>query len=179
VLNRETGQPIWPFVEKKVAKGDVPGEWYSPTQPIPTKPPPYDVQSVDPSKCIWDAAALPASAADLYAAEVKERRQHDRVPCRLGAELYLQGSNSPVRVLLTNISVGGCFVAMPTLPPENGCLKMVVWANQVKLTFQGIVASRRPGFGISIKFTEITSETQEQLQHLVRSQLVAYSATHS
>src|SRR5882724_2240732 len=50
------------------------------------------VQSVDPSKCIWDAAALPASAADLYAAEVKERRQHDRVPCRLGAELYLQGS---------------------------------------------------------------------------------------
>jgi len=31
VLNRETGEPIWPIVEKKVAKGDVPGEWYSPT----------------------------------------------------------------------------------------------------------------------------------------------------
>jgi hypothetical protein len=137
------------------------------------------VQSVDPSKCLWDAATLPASVADLYAAEVKDRRQHDRVPCRLGAELYLQGSTSPVRVLLTNISVGGCFVAMPTLPPENGSLKMVVWANQVKLTFQGIVASRRPGFGISIKFTEITSEAQEQLQHLVRSHLVACSATHS
>jgi quinoprotein glucose dehydrogenase len=44
VLNRETGEPIWPIVERKVPKGDVPGEWYSPTQPIPTKPPPLDRQ---------------------------------------------------------------------------------------------------------------------------------------
>ncbi len=138
------------------------------------------VQSVDPSKCLWDAATVPAAATDPYAAEIKERRQHERVPCRLGAELYLQGSASPVRVLMTDISVGGCFVAMPTLPPENGKLKIVVWANQVKLTLQGMVASRRPGFGISIKFTEINSEMQEQLQHLVRSHLLACEArTHS
>jgi len=44
VLNRETGEPIWPIVEKKVPKGDVPGEWYSPTQPIPSKPPAFDRQ---------------------------------------------------------------------------------------------------------------------------------------
>jgi quinoprotein glucose dehydrogenase len=44
VLNRETGEPIWPIVERKVAKGDVPGEWYSPTQPIPSKPPAFDRQ---------------------------------------------------------------------------------------------------------------------------------------
>ncbi len=41
VFNRETGEPIWPIVERPVPKGDVPGEWYSPTQPIPTKPPAY------------------------------------------------------------------------------------------------------------------------------------------
>ena len=34
-----TGQPIWPIEERPVEKGDVPGEWYSPTQPFPTKPP--------------------------------------------------------------------------------------------------------------------------------------------
>ena len=44
VLNRETGEPIWPIVERKVPKGDVPGEWYSPTQPFPTKPPAFDRQ---------------------------------------------------------------------------------------------------------------------------------------
>ncbi len=46
VLNRETGEPIWPIVETPVPAGDVPNEWYSPTQPIPSKPPGYDIQGV-------------------------------------------------------------------------------------------------------------------------------------
>ncbi len=41
VFDRVTGKPVWPIEEKPVAKGDVPGEWYSPTQPIPTKPQAY------------------------------------------------------------------------------------------------------------------------------------------
>jgi quinoprotein glucose dehydrogenase len=41
VFNRVNGEPIWPIEERPVPKGDVPGEWYSPTQPIPTKPPAY------------------------------------------------------------------------------------------------------------------------------------------
>ena len=36
VLNRETGEPIWPIDEVPVPQGKVPGEWYSPTQPMPT-----------------------------------------------------------------------------------------------------------------------------------------------
>jgi quinoprotein glucose dehydrogenase len=36
VLNRETGEPIWPIEEVAVPRGTVPGEWYSPTQPIPS-----------------------------------------------------------------------------------------------------------------------------------------------
>ena len=41
VFNRVTGEPIWPIEEKPAPQGDVPGEWYSPTQPMPTKPPAY------------------------------------------------------------------------------------------------------------------------------------------
>jgi len=41
VFDRVTGTPVWPFEETPVEKGDVPGEWYSPTQPIPTKPSAY------------------------------------------------------------------------------------------------------------------------------------------
>ncbi len=44
VLDRETGKPIWPIPETRVPAGDVPGEWYSPTQPIPSKPPAFDRQ---------------------------------------------------------------------------------------------------------------------------------------
>jgi quinoprotein glucose dehydrogenase len=35
VLDRVTGKPIWPVEERPVEKGDVPGEWYAPTQPFP------------------------------------------------------------------------------------------------------------------------------------------------
>ncbi len=35
VFDRVTGVPIWPIEEKPVPRGDVPGEWYSATQPHP------------------------------------------------------------------------------------------------------------------------------------------------
>jgi len=48
VFDRVTGQPIWPIEERPVPKGDVPKEWYSPTQPFPLdahgKPFNYDAQ---------------------------------------------------------------------------------------------------------------------------------------
>ncbi|MDP6414586.1 MAG: pyrroloquinoline quinone-dependent dehydrogenase [Gammaproteobacteria bacterium] len=43
-FDRLTGEPIWPIVERPVPAGDVPGEWYSPTQPFPTRPAPFDRQ---------------------------------------------------------------------------------------------------------------------------------------
>ncbi len=41
VFDRVTCQPVWPIEERPAEKGDVPGEWYSPTQPFPTRPPAY------------------------------------------------------------------------------------------------------------------------------------------
>ncbi len=35
VFDRVTGQPLWPIEERPVPKGDVPGEYYAPTQPFP------------------------------------------------------------------------------------------------------------------------------------------------
>jgi quinoprotein glucose dehydrogenase len=65
VLDRETGKPIWPIVEKKVPQGDVPGEWYSPTQPFVSKPPPYDVQGISENDLIDFTPALRAEAVAL------------------------------------------------------------------------------------------------------------------
>jgi glucose dehydrogenase len=39
ILDRRNGKPIYDVEERPVPKGDVPGEWYSPTQPFPVKPP--------------------------------------------------------------------------------------------------------------------------------------------
>jgi quinoprotein glucose dehydrogenase len=43
-FDRATGEPVWPIVERPVPQGDVPTEWYSPTQPFPTRPAAFDVQ---------------------------------------------------------------------------------------------------------------------------------------
>jgi glucose dehydrogenase len=39
ILDRDTGKPVFGVQERPVPKGEVPGEWYSPTQPFPLKPP--------------------------------------------------------------------------------------------------------------------------------------------
>lgn len=65
VLNRETGQPIWPIEERPVDKGNVPREWYSPTQPFPTEPPAYERQSVSIDDLIDFTPELRAEAVEL------------------------------------------------------------------------------------------------------------------
>jgi quinoprotein glucose dehydrogenase len=44
VFDRRTGEPVWPIEERPVPQSTVPGERTSPTQPFPTKPPPFDLQ---------------------------------------------------------------------------------------------------------------------------------------
>lgn len=45
VLDRETGEPLFPVEEKPVPASDVPGEVAWPTQPFPAKPDPYAKQT--------------------------------------------------------------------------------------------------------------------------------------
>src|SRR5450631_2829116 len=64
VFDRVTGQPVWPIEERPVPKGDVPGEWYSPTQPFPTKPPAYARQAVTVDELIDFTPELRAQAVE-------------------------------------------------------------------------------------------------------------------
>ena len=61
-FDRVTGQPIWPIEERPVPRGDVPGEWYSPTQPFPTNPPAFDRQGLTPDDVIDFTPELKAEA---------------------------------------------------------------------------------------------------------------------
>jgi quinoprotein glucose dehydrogenase len=46
VFDRVTGAPVWPIIERPVPQSDVPGERTSATQPIPTRPEPFERQGV-------------------------------------------------------------------------------------------------------------------------------------
>lgn len=65
VFDRTTGRPVWPIEERPVPPGDVPGEWYSPTQPFPTKPPAYGRQGVTPDDLIDFTPQLRAEALEV------------------------------------------------------------------------------------------------------------------
>jgi quinoprotein glucose dehydrogenase len=65
VFDRTNGQPVWPIEERPVPQGDVPGEWYSPTQPFPTRPPAYERQGVAIDDLIDFTPQLRAEAVTL------------------------------------------------------------------------------------------------------------------
>ena len=56
VVDRRTGEDIWPIEERPVPAGNRADEVYSPTQPFPTRPAPLLDQSVKPA--IWQAADI-------------------------------------------------------------------------------------------------------------------------
>ena len=64
-FDRVSGKPIWPIEERPVPQTDAKGEWTSPTQPFPTKPPAFDVQGITPDDLINFTPALRQQALQV------------------------------------------------------------------------------------------------------------------
>jgi len=67
VFDRVTGEPVWPIEERPVPASTVPGEQASPTQPFPTKPPPFAQQGVSMADLIDFTAELADQAREIAA----------------------------------------------------------------------------------------------------------------
>jgi quinoprotein glucose dehydrogenase len=65
VFDRVTGEPVWPIEERPVPQSDVPGERTSPTQPFPTKPPPFAKQGFTEDDVIDFTPELRAMALEV------------------------------------------------------------------------------------------------------------------
>jgi quinoprotein glucose dehydrogenase len=68
VFDRVTGEPVWPLVETPVPQTTVPGEWTAATQPLPSKPPGFDVQGYSENNLIDFTPELRALAVQEIAA---------------------------------------------------------------------------------------------------------------
>jgi len=62
VLDRATGEPVWPIEDRPVPPSNVPGERASPTQPHPTRPAPFDLQGISDETLINFTPELRAEA---------------------------------------------------------------------------------------------------------------------
>ena len=69
VLDRETGEPLYPVEERPVPTDGVPGETLAPTQPFPTHPPPLHPTEITPENVFgftpWDRASCREQVAAL------------------------------------------------------------------------------------------------------------------
>ena len=65
VLDRVTGEPVWPIEERAVPLSTVPGERVSPTQPFPTRPAPFDLQGISEDTLIDFTAELRSEALEI------------------------------------------------------------------------------------------------------------------
>jgi quinoprotein glucose dehydrogenase len=113
VFDRRTGEPLWPIEERPVPASDVPGERLSPTQPFPTKPPPFERQGIGESDLIDFTPALRAEALRIF-------RRYRSGP------LYTPGSrvepNGTQGTLILPGTVGGANWPGGAVDPETGLL---------------------------------------------------------
>jgi quinoprotein glucose dehydrogenase len=89
VLNRDTGEPVFPVEERPVPQSDVPGEMASPTQPFPLAPPPLVPQKISAD------AAWGVSAAECQSCLVRLRALRNEgifTPPSLRGSLVIPGN---------------------------------------------------------------------------------------
>ena len=66
VFDRVTGEPVWPIEEQPVPQSDIAGERTHPTQPIPTKPAPFEPNGAFEENLIDFTPDLRAQALEIF-----------------------------------------------------------------------------------------------------------------
>ena len=115
VFDRESGEPVWPIEERQVPASDIPGEEASPTQPFPTKPPPFERQGVGEDDLIDFTPELRAEAEEIL-------RQHRYGPIFTPPSLPGSGDGSRQGTLHLPSFIGGANWHGAAFDPETGIL---------------------------------------------------------
>jgi quinoprotein glucose dehydrogenase len=118
VFDRTNGRPVWPMQERPVPGSDTPGERTSPTQPFPTKPPPFDRQGVSVDDLIDFTPELRAEALQLV-------KQYRIGPLFTPPSIRGEGPNATKGTIQLPGSVGGADWQGAAFDPDAGMLYVV------------------------------------------------------
>ena len=115
VFDRVTGEPVWPIEEREVPQSTAPGERTSPTQPFPTRPPPFDQQGVTLDDLIDFTPQLRAEAIEII-------EQFQYGPIFTPPMLPIDGADEKKGTIQMPGSVGGANWNGAAFDPETGIL---------------------------------------------------------
>ena len=114
VFDRVTGEPVWPIVEAPVNyHSTVPGEKLSKTQPMPTRPPPFETLGVAVHDLIDFTPELRAEAIEIV---------RDYVIGPIFTPLVVHGEDGKLGTLMSPGTGGGANWAGASVDPETGIL---------------------------------------------------------
>ena len=161
VFDRITGQPIWPIEERPAEKGNVPGEWYAPTQPIPTKPPAYARNGVTIEDLIDFTPDLRSQALQIterykmgpiFTPPTLNTRDGQLGTLTLGTSgggtNWPGGSYDPETHIIYLQACNACLSIMGLVRPNPDASDMsYVRANGEELVPPGLVSQSQPGIG--------------------------------
>jgi CheY-like chemotaxis protein len=99
--------------------------------------------------------------------EPGNRRGQTRYACRLGAEVYQQGSSVRNYCHLSDLSPGGCYLEMPLAFAAGVVVEIVVRTHEMKLRLSGKVKSSHPGYGMGVSFLLNTKDERHGVQQLI------------
>jgi glucose dehydrogenase len=115
VLDRVTGEPVWPIEERPAPRSTVPGEVTSPTQPIPTKPPAFDNQGLTEDDLIDFTPELRAEALEIV-------KRYVIGPMYTPPSVIGQGPNATLGTIQLPGASGGAGWQGATFDPDTGML---------------------------------------------------------
>ena len=121
------------------------------------------VLNLTPERQLW-GMQLPAGINDIFGAEAKgERRRTPRVKCDVPIQLCSEGEAN-LWGKASDISAGGCFIEMPIPLNMGEKFDIALWLGKEKVRFKGEVVSRAPGFGIGVRFLDISDQDRVRLK---------------
>lgn len=122
--------------------------------------------NLTPERPMWDFP-LPHPVFDNFREDSRgDRRSSPRVKCAVSVELKAEGEPT-MWGKATDLSTGGCFVEMPIPLQQDARFEIVLWISGTKLKVQAAVASSAPGYGIGIRFIDLSQLDKELLRSFI------------
>ena len=142
-LDRATGKPLIPVEERPVPKGDVPGEYYSPTQPFPVRPAPLSPMAMTKADMVTAADTTPEHAAACQAMWDKAGGYYNAGPYT--PFLFHKDGDPPRSTIQLPGGTGGVNWGGPAADPTTGW----VYVNAQATSLVGWVEKKDPNISYS------------------------------